>query len=343
MGAEAVDLERSTMSFHCGKQIALSTSIVIGMLLLATGVPAADDAVTDLAQAGSDFAVQGEYRGQWDAGEGLRDAGAQVITLGHGTFQLVLYAGGLPGDGWKRGDRLQRADGRTEGDQTKFSAPTWSAVAADGKLTVSGADGSPRGQLTRLERRSPTLGAAPPPGAMVLFDGTSADAFPGAQLTADGLLLAGCESKARFGDHTLHLEFRTPLKSTARGQARGNSGVYLQSRYEIQILDSFGLEGQNNECGGIYAVAAPLVNMCLPPLAWQTYDIDFKAARYDQRGQKVTNARVTVRHNGVLIHDDLELPGATPGKRGEGPQGDALYLQGHGNPVVFRNIWVVAK
>jgi len=326
-----------------GARLASVGSISLGMLLLATCAPAAHDAVTDPAQAGPDFAVQGEYRGQWDAGEGLRDAGAQVITLGNVTFQRVLYAGGLPGDGWKRGDPLQRADGQSAGDQTKFSAPTWSAVAADGRLTVTGADGSPRGQLTRLERRSPTLGAAPPPGARVLFDGTAADAFPGAQVTADGLLLAGCESQARFGDHTLHLEFRTPLKSTARGQARGNSGVYLQSRYEIQILDSFGLEGQNNECGGIYAVAAPLVNMCLPPLAWQTYDIDFKAARYDERGQKVTNARVTVRHNGVLIHDDLELPGATPGKRGEGPQGDALYLQGHGNPVVFRNIWVVEK
>jgi hypothetical protein len=103
------------------------------------------------------------------------------------------------------------------------------------------------------------------------------------------------------------------------------------------------LEGKDNECGGIYSVSAPAVNMCLPPLAWQTYDIEFTSARYNEQGEKLKNARITVRHNGVVIHDDLELPHGTPGRFDEGPQPAPLFLQDHGNPVVFRNIWAVKK
>jgi len=110
----------------------------------------------------------------------------------------------------------------------------------------------------------------------------------------------------------------------------------------LQVLDSFGLEGKDNECGGIYSISQPDVNMCFPPLAWQTYDIDFTAARYTN-GEKTSNARVTIRHNGVLIHDDRELAHGTPGRNGEGPDLDSLFLQNHGNPVVFRNIWVLKK
>ncbi len=109
------------------------------------------------------------------------------------------------------------------------------------------------------------------------------------------------------------------------------------------MLDSFGLEGENNECGGIYSISVPKVNMCLPPLSWQTYDIDFSAARFDENGKKIKNARATIRHNGIVIHDDLELVKGTPGRLDEGPSDEGIYLQGHGNPVVYRNIWVVEK
>ena len=141
----------------------------------------------------------------------------------------------------------------------------------------------------------------------------------------------------------MHIEFRTPFMPKSRGQARGNSGVYLQGRYECQVLDSFGLDGADNECGGIYSINKPVVNACLPPLAWQTYDIDFKAAKYGADGKKTTNARVTIKHNGIVIHDDQELTHGTPGHVPEGAEPYGLYLQDHGNPVAFRNIWVVDK
>jgi hypothetical protein len=180
---------------------------------------------------------------------------------------------------------------------------------------------------------------------VVLFDGNSADQFDGGKITEDGLLEVGCVGKPKFQDFTMHLEFRTPFMPKARGQGRGNSGVYLQGRYEVQVLDSFGLEGRDNECGGIYHVAAPKVNMCLPPLTWQTYDIEFAAAKFDADGKKIANAKVTVKQNGVVIHDNLQLADVTPGGPlgTESPDAGPLYLQNHGNPVNYRNIWVVEK
>lgn len=128
-----------------------------------------------------------------------------------------------------------------------------------------------------------------------------------------------------------------------RGQGRGNSGFYQVNMYEVQILDSFGLDGKNNECGGIYTLAEPKVNMCLPPLQWQAYDADFTNAVAED-GKVVKKAMLTLKHNGVLIHDNLQIAGKTGGARNE-PEGTPgpILLQGHGNPLQFRNIWIVEK
>jgi len=314
--------------------------LVVALVSCPSAAQKKGETITDPAKAGPDFAVQGEYAGELKDGAATKKYGAQVIALGESKFDLVLYSGGLPGAGWKKGDPRERATGATKDGATKLAGKGKSFTLEGGALSVADSGGTKLGTLKKVERKSPTLGAKPPKRAIVLFDGTSADAFIGGKLTADKLLAAACETKQKFTDFTLHVEFRPPFKPDARGQGRGNSGVYIQNRYECQVLDSFGLEGKNNECGGIYSIAEPAVNMCLPPLVWQTYDMNFTAARYEGN-KKVKNARVTIRHNGVVIHDDLELTHGTPGKNPEGPGPDGIYLQGHGNPVVFRNIWIV--
>ena len=143
----------------------------------------------------------------------------------------------------------------------------------------------------------------------------------------------------------VHLEFVTPFMPEAKGQGRGNSGCYLQGRYEVQILDSFGLAGEMHECGGIYSVNKPKINMCFPPLSWQTYDIEFTAARFDSNGKKTSHPKMTVYHNGVLIHENQDMKNgktlAAPFD--ETPEPQSHYLQWHDNVVHFRNIWVVER
>ncbi|MFN9374368.1 MAG: family 16 glycoside hydrolase [Planctomycetaceae bacterium] len=291
-----------------------------------------------------DFALQGEYTGEITTAEGKLKFGVQVIARGNGKFDAVGYAGGLPGDGWDSITKFP-AKGEKSGDSVTFTGDQGAAaVIRNGVMTIKSASGDSLGELKKVNRQSPTLGANAPEGALVLFDGSSADAFEGGRMTADKLLQEGVTSKQKFQSGTLHLEFRTPYMPEDQGQARGNSGCYIQGRYELQILDSFGLEGKDNECGGIYSISAPSLNMCFPPLAWQTYDIDFTAATFDADGKQTKSGRVTIRHNGVVIHNNLELKKSTPGGVStDGPQPGALHLQNHGNPVRFRNIWWVPK
>jgi hypothetical protein len=310
-------------------------------LLIASSlaVAASDDSQTwtdpDTAQREDpDFAIQGEYRND--------SIGAQVVALGGGKFDVYLLDGGLPGAGWEPGkSRLQ-----FKGENGRFTdaASKTTATLENGRLSVTKADGT-KHELTRIERQSPTLNAKPPSGAVVLFDGTAGDAWENAKVENNLLWANASTTKQRFGSYTLHLEFRTPYKPQARGQKRGNSGVYHSGRWETQILDSFGLEGRDNECGGLYSIAKPKLNLCLPPLTWQTYDVEFTAAKFDTTGKRTAWPRLTVRLNGIVIHDDVELnkdfttsaPLSTPLTNPEGP----IHLQQHDNPVAFRNIWIV--
>lgn len=322
----------------------IATSFLIAALpVIAVAADPGKKAYTDAESAGEEFNLQGEYKGTVQSDEGAKEVGGQIIALGGGKFHIVGYTAGLPGEGWNRGDETPTFDVESTDGKLSFKVDE-AQVEIDGEKISIVAGDQTKITLPKIIRESPTLGKQPPEGAIVLFDGKSAENFENGKLVEHEYLGAtNCSSKLKLGDHHLHIEFRTPFMPEARGQGRGNSGVYVQGRYEVQVLDSFGLEGKNNECGGIYKVGEPIVNMCFPPLSWQTYDIDFTAAKYDDSGDKTANARITVKHNGVTIHNDIELPNHTPGHHREGPEPDGLFLQDHGNPVAFRNIWVVQK
>ena len=146
-----------------------------------------------------------------------------------------------------------------------------------------------------------------------------------------------------FDSYQLHVEFWLPFMPDALGQARANSGVYNQGRIEVQVLDSFGHMPEADDCAAIYEQRAPDRNMTFPPLAWQTYDVEFEAATFDASGAKTAPAVVSVRHNGVLVHDRVALAGPTGRGEPEAPSPGPLVLQDHWNPVVFRNVWLVPK
>ena len=304
------------------------------------------NAITDPAAAAKDpdFAIQGEYAASAEIGKDTGGHGLQVVALGDGKFQAALYKGGLPGSGAESNEFIL-LKGETKDDKTTLKAASGETVVISGD-TATGIKGDKKLFLyDRVERKSPTLGKKAPKGAKVLFGGVEMDRFSGGIKLDGNLLEEGVTSLDFFGSFTLHLEFRTPYKPKTKpgSQDRGNSGVYIFNNYETQILDSFGIKGENNFCGALYRKKPPAVNMCLPPLAWQTYDIDFTASRFKD-GKKVKNARITTRHNGVLIHDDFELDKGTGagGGRPEKEKGQ-IHLQGHGNPVRFQNIWLLEK
>ncbi len=279
---------------------------------------------TDIATAPIDYKIQGEYLGKGNA--------AQVVARGNGKFDIYQLQGGLPGAGWNAKSMRVKLEAKLDTEKNI-------AVLADNKGTIDPASGvltieiAPGENITlmRVERTSPTMGAKSPEGAILLFDGTNAGEWNPGKMVGD-LLGVPNTTKKSFTNFKLHIEFRTPFQPTAGGQGRGNSGVYLAGR-EVQVLDSFGLVGKDNECGGLYGYRAPDVNMCFPPLIWQTYDIEHRPGKIDPQTKKQSSPTITVRHNGVLVHDNYEMKGAS--SKGN------INLQDHGNPVVYRNAWLV--
>jgi|YNPBryunderm2012_1023409.scaffolds.fasta_scaffold20912_2 hypothetical protein len=194
----------------------------------------------------------------------------------------------------------------------------------------------------------------PPAGAIVLFDGKSLDGWtkkdgktPVTWKLVDGAMEGfkghgDIITKEKFdGRFHLHVEFRVPYEPDGKGQGRGNSGVYVQGRYEVQVLDSYGLKSGKNDCAAIYDIHPPKVNACKAPTVWQSYDILFTAPKF-ANGKKVEPARMTVYHNGVLVHENAEIPvdNTRAGMGGDPSTPGPIMLQDHGHPVQYRNIWL---
>jgi hypothetical protein len=201
----------------------------------------------------------------------------------------------------------------------------------------------------KLVTPGPTA-ADPPADAVVLFDGKDLSKWKGGEdwEVKDGYAVArkhDITTKDAFGDCQLHVEFATPEKVVGSGQGRGNSGVYLMNRYEVQILDSYDNKTYfDGQCASIYKQTPPMVNACRKPGEWQTYDIVFEAPKFTDDGKVARPAYVTVLHNGVLVQNHFELLGGTfydqPAHYTRHAEREPFHLQFHGNPVKFRNIWV---
>lgn len=204
---------------------------------------------------------------------------------------------------------------------------------------------------------TPGKGTKPPSDAIVLFDGSGFDEWESTKggevkwkLEGDAMVIVpgtgDIRTKREFTDYQLHIEWRTPSKVVGEGQGRGNSGIFMQGRYELQVLDSYNNKTYSNgQAGSIYKDGIPLVNASLPPGEWQTYDVIYTAPRFNEDGSVKSKARITVLHNGVLIQNNFEIAGLTlfvgehhyeEGGHGPGP----IILQDHTNPNAFRNIWI---
>lgn len=299
--------------------------------------------------AGAADRVQGNWQGEFTSGiQGT--ISAKIIAQGDNNYQAFVTADAngeehkveLQGKGSENAGAFY---GRTDADGTPLTVLA-QAFNQEMKGQVLGLEMPVEFTMNRVELKPSTLGLAPPAGAVVIFDGNNLDKWTsvpdkwnlgnGAMTVAHPSLMTTEE----YGSGTYHIEFRTPLMPNERGQGRGNSGVYMLGRYEVQVLDSFGLPPADNEAGGIYQMAVPLVNASLPPEEWQTYDITFTVAKFDASGKKIEPARLTVKHNDILIHDNVVLGGPTPGgvSDQDAPKGP-LLLQNHGNSVSYRNIW----
>jgi hypothetical protein len=203
---------------------------------------------------------------------------------------------------------------------------------------------------------TPAEDNAPPSDAIVLFDGKNLEEWSSMEnnAAAEWKVADDCmtvvkekgniKTKRKFGDIQLHIEWRTPAVVKGEGQGRGNSGIFFQEKYEVQVLDNYENKTYSNgQAASIYKQSMPLVNACKKPGEWQTYDIIFTAPKFNKDGIKVSAAFLTVIHNGVLVQNHVEVKGSTEyiGQPKNLAHGKAsIVLQDHSNPVSYRNVWV---
>lgn len=233
-------------------------------------------------------------------------------------------------------------------------------LAAAPALAATKGDPARDPAATEAWKPEPAIVATPPGGApsdaIVLFDGRDTSAWEAEQggrvpwTVVDGAMTIvpgskGIRTREKFCDIQLHVEWRTPVDTKGfEGQDRGNSGIFLQELYELQVLDSYqNPTYANGQAGSIYKQAMPLANASRPPGEWQTYDVIWKAPRFSPGGGLISPARITVLHNGVLVQNDTVVSGKTEyiGAPSYAPHDCApLYLQEHASKVSYRNIWV---
>lgn len=309
----------------------------------------------------------GEYVGKIDAKFGYFKDNPTIA------FQVYKennkYKVGIYPDLWRRAAPYAKLESKGEGSKITFATNGWFALK--GEITKDGLKGvatshnkegkcdSPF-EIKKLDRKSPTLGKKAPEGADVLFDGKSFEQWKfhsgkpvSWKLMPDGSMevartptsRGSLVSKKAYKDLEMHIEFMIPDESDKTlGQGRGNSGVFI-GNFEVQVLDSFGMNGLWNECGALYKYMPPQVNASMPPLKWQTYDIKYRAPRFKD-GKISEYPRITVVHNGIIIHNDVELREATSNSSAyrsiENMKDIPVHIsmQDHGNPIRFRNIWV---
>ncbi|MCF8379218.1 MAG: DUF1080 domain-containing protein [Bacteroidales bacterium] len=307
----------------------------------------------------------GDWQGMFDDQKGDADLVARVIGLGNSNYRIQI----LPE--WdKRAVPYVDVEATEIDGRIKFKQGEWEvSISSNSFEGIKYEKQDERAfRLKHIQRKSPSLGLTPPDDAIVLFNGTDFNEWihpdsPDEKIVwkiEDGAMeiLPGMNkidgkrskndliTKRQFTDLELHIEFCIPYQPEKREQGRSNSGVFLQNFYEIQILDSYGLDGMWNDCGALYKMSPPKVNMCFPPGEWQTYDIVYYSPVFDNSGTRIKNAIITVNHNGVLIHNRTELVQPTAHnqsarKTDKAPFDPApIMLQDHSNPVKFRNIWI---
>lgn len=295
------------------------------------------------AEVDENYSLLGEFVGTVAISEGKQEPlGLQIRPIGNNNFDALQYAGGLPGQELYKPELLKLV-GTRSGDFVILSGGPWAIFVEKDHCLLVSREGNRIGRLERIVRTSPTLGAEAPKDAIILFDGKNTDQFVTANMTEDGLLIQGAEIKPMLNDFNLHVEFKLPYMPAKNDQERGNSGIYLQSRYEMQVLDSFAQETKFNGCGSIYRYKAPDLNMCLPPLQWQTYDIVFTAPRWAADGTKIRNATVTSWLNGIKIQDNVSIENKTGAGKPEEPVLLPTKIQDHKDQVRFRNIWAIDR